>query len=332
MGRINPLVSVILPVYNAGEYLKEAVFSILNQTFTDFELILINDGSTDGCLNFLEEIVDTRIKRYDNPSNLGLIATLNRGIELSNGEFIARMDADDIAFPDRFSEQINVLKNCPEIGVVGCWIQRFGFKDDIFELPVNDAEIKTSLFFFCPLSHPAVILRKCLLIDNNIRYDERFLDAEDYQLWFQLVKVAKFYNIPKVLLKYRIHENQKFFTDAKPSQDSVLRIKKEGLDLFGIEFTDLEREIWVTILNLSPRLDYATILLIEKVVNANRMVKVFDTYLFERKLLVFWKNSFMESQSLPLTAALLLFKSYLRPKASFTIKQYIRIFTRFLNV
>ncbi len=127
-----PKISVVLPVYNSEKYIAEAVQSILDQTFTDFELLIINDASTDGTLQILESFKDDRLKIINNPTNLKVVKSLNKGLELAQGEFIARMDADDIAYPQRFEKQIAYFKKYPQVDVCGTWVQAFGDDNFIF--------------------------------------------------------------------------------------------------------------------------------------------------------------------------------------------------------
>ena len=206
---MSELISVILPVYNGEKYLKEAIESILNQTYKDFEFIIINDGSTDKSLDIIEKYKkeDERIIVISR-ENKGLIATLNEGIEKAKGKYIARMDQDDISLSNRFEEQLKIMENDKEIVVCGSWINVFGEnrKEKISKYFQYDKEIKANLIMSCCFAHPSVMMRRDAFLDNNIWYDENFKNAEDYHLWTQLARVGKFYNIPKVLLNYRFLE------------------------------------------------------------------------------------------------------------------------------
>jgi len=206
---MNDLISVILPVYNGEKYLSEAIESILNQTYENFEFIIINDGSTDNSLELIEKYkeIDNRIIVISR-ENKGLIGTLNEGIEKSRGKYIARMDQDDISLPNRFEEQIKIMENNEEIIVCGSWINIFGnnIKNKIVKYYQKDKQIKSNLLLSCCFAHPSVMMRKDVFVDNDIWYDMDFKNAEDYHLWTQLAKVGKFYNIPKVLLNYRFLE------------------------------------------------------------------------------------------------------------------------------
>ena len=203
-------ISVLLPVYNGEKYLEEAVQSILAQTLPDFELIILDDGSLDSSRKIAEEFAlrDSRV-RVISRKNKGLVPTLNEMIDLANGKYLARMDADDISLPDRLKEQYEFMENHPEVGVCGSWYENFGSGTDssLCCPPVSHDLIKASLLFGPELAHPSVFIRKSVL-GNDIRYNPEYLYCEDYKLWIELIDRTHFAVIPKVLFKYRIHENQ----------------------------------------------------------------------------------------------------------------------------
>lgn len=204
---MNELISVILPVYNGEKYLNEAIESILNQTYTNFEFIIINDGSKDSSLEIIKEYEkkDSRIVVVSR-ENRGLIATLNEGIEKCKGKYIARMDQDDISLPQRFEKQVRFLEINEEIGVCGTWVDVFGedIKEQKWKLPTSSERLKTELLFSSCFAHPSVMMKKSILIDNYIFYDKNFLHVEDFHLWTMLSQKTNFANINKVLFKYRI--------------------------------------------------------------------------------------------------------------------------------
>ena len=200
---MNIKITVLMPVYNGEKYLKEAIDSILSQSFKDFELLIINDGSTDNTENLLKSYNDFRIRIIDNKTNKGLIYSLNLGIKESKGEFIARMDADDISYPDRLKIQYEFMKNNPDVCVCGTGYQSFGAANfihsqnkqiTIFDLTKN-----------CCIAHHTVFIRKSILSKYNLEYSYDFFACEDYELWSRIVCLSKIVNIPDILLKYRIH-------------------------------------------------------------------------------------------------------------------------------
>lgn len=236
-----PLVSVIMPVYNGEKYLREAIDSILNQTFKDFELLLINDASTDNSEEIINSYNDSRIIYIKNEQNLGLIKTLNKGLDLAKGEFIARMDADDISSPERFAKQIALFESNPEIGVCGTWFTLFreNHEDKIIKHPEHNDSIKIGLLTSCFIGHPTVMMRKKAI--ENYRYDVNYQAAEDFELWTRLVRVIKFYNIQESLLKYRFHaSNMSVLENSTQSENSK---KITGNQLKYIDIADSEENI-----------------------------------------------------------------------------------------
>lgn len=203
-----PLVSVLMPVFNAEKYLKEAIGSILNQTFKDFELIVVNDGSTDNSEQMVMSYRDHRIKYVLNHENLGIVKSLNRGLELAQGKYIARMDADDISVPNRLEKQINFMESNAHVAVCGAQamcIDKQG--NNLWELPVpqQSDEIKARMLFSNCFIHPLTFFRSNIV--KQYQYDLDYQYAEDY---FLLAKISGTYevaNLPEKLLLYRIQAN-----------------------------------------------------------------------------------------------------------------------------
>ena len=213
MGSMNakPAITVMMPVYNAEKYLQEAMDSILNQTFREFEFLIINDGSTDSSENIILSYNDNRIRYIKNEENAGLIYTLNKAVDLTKTKYFARMDADDIALPERLKVQYEFMEKNEHIGVCGTLFEIFGQENENPPIPVKDEEIKATLLFSNPICHPAVVIRTEILKKENITYgvlfdyadNQKILELEDYALWHQLKYITKFANIPSMLLKYR---------------------------------------------------------------------------------------------------------------------------------
>jgi glycosyltransferase involved in cell wall biosynthesis len=201
----SPIISVILPVYNAEKFAHEAINSILKQTITDFELLIINDGSTDRSNEIIEGFKDSRIKVIQNQKNLGLIGTLNKGFNLAKGQFIARMDADDISIPNRFEKQLAYLTNHPEIDILGTQIKVFGTENYISKFNTDQEEIEIQLYFESMINHPTVMIRREFLVKHKLKFDTQFPHCEDWGLWLNSLSYhAKFKNLPDILLNYRV--------------------------------------------------------------------------------------------------------------------------------
>jgi len=203
-----PIVSVLLPAYNAELHLAEAIDSVLHQTYPHFELIVINDGSTDQTEAIVLSYSDPRIRYERNTANLGLISTLNKGLQMAKGAYIARMDADDICYPDRLKEQVDFMEQHPKVGIAGSWFEYLNAgKKTKGAPPTDDYHIRSSLIMATTLHHPTVIIRSSLLeVEGlNFSYDAQFQHVEDYHLWVKAAPYTTFANVPKVLLQYRQH-------------------------------------------------------------------------------------------------------------------------------
>lgn len=204
-----PAISVVMPVYNSGAFLAEAIYSILHQTFRDFELIALNDGSTDNSLSILHAMAaeDSRLRVIHEESNTGLVSRLNQGISLSRGKYIARMDSDDIAMPKRLQTQFNFLEANPNICIVGSAYERTS-DNSVMRCPYTHDEILTFSLSECPFAHPTVMIRKEALLSLATWYDAAEFPAEDYDLWTRLLTKGKGANLGEVLLRYRVHQGQ----------------------------------------------------------------------------------------------------------------------------
>lgn len=209
LNQISPVVSVVMSVYNGEKYLREAIDSVLNQTFSDFEFIIINDGSSDKSLSIIQSYNDKRIVLIDNDGNKGLIFSLNKGLEIAKGKYIARMDADDINLPERFKKQVDFLESNTSIGVLGCDYISFAENSSQIVKSIHDKfKIKSFLLFTATMCHPTLMLRKQILVDNNLNYSENAKHVEDYDLWCRLVLLTDFCNLNELLFKYRDHASQ----------------------------------------------------------------------------------------------------------------------------
>ena len=208
-----PLVSVVMSVFNGKRFLAEAVESILDQEFRDFEFIIIDDGSGDGSASELDSYQrrDSRV-RVCHQEHAGLVKSLNKGCGLARGRYIARMDADDVALRDRLALQVEFLKTHPEIGVVGAsveWINAAGKSLYISRNPAQDCEIKADLLLHrrCALWHPTILLHKDVFTQAG-GYRSNFVGAEDYDLWLRIAEKSQLANLGPVVLRYRIHSSQ----------------------------------------------------------------------------------------------------------------------------
>ena len=236
---MSPHVTVLMSVYNGEKYLKEAVDSILNQTFEDFEFLIIDDGSTDQSLEILRSYKDQRIRIVQNKKNIGLNQSLNNGLKLAQGKFIARMDADDISLSKRLEKQVAFMDDNPGIGVCGTWLQTFGeIKKTVWKSPLKHEEICARMFFENSIGHPTVMIRKDIIDRYNLFYDENYQICEDYKLWIDMANITGLANLQEVLLLHRFHIGQMTKLSGN-SQD----IKNDLVENFmGRSLTDHEKK------------------------------------------------------------------------------------------
>jgi glycosyltransferase involved in cell wall biosynthesis len=231
--KIMELISVILPVYNAQLYVKEAIESILNQTYVNFELIILNDGSNDNSLKIIQEIMrfDNRIILV-NRENRGLVYTLNEGIKLSKGKYIARMDADDISLAHRFEEQIKLMEE-QSLDICGSHYLLVDEQNNINGLnltPITHHMCFLALASEVPFAHPSVMIRKDFLVSNSLEYGQsKYIIAEDLDLWIRMYeKGVKFGNVNDILFRYRIINNSL----SKLNNKGILKDTKNMLNDF----------------------------------------------------------------------------------------------------
>lgn len=242
-----PRASVILPVYNNAAFVLEAIHSILAQTYTDFELIVIDDGSTDGSTFLISQISDPRVIKIFHNTNRGLIASLNEGLKKANGEYIVRMDSDDISTPDRLAVQIAFMDQNPLIDVCGAAFTSSN-GGSIKVNPASHDEIKTWLLFHCCICHPAIIMRNSMIRRLGIQYDSNYPHAEDYELWNRLAFQVQMANLPINVLYYRQHNGQVSNQHRGIQDATARRIRQRQFSKLGLELSDEENQIMLDIL------------------------------------------------------------------------------------
>jgi glycosyltransferase involved in cell wall biosynthesis len=200
-------VTVLMAAYNEARFIAAAVESILGQSFGEFEFLIIDDGSTDSSADYLRNLRDSRVRLVRNESNLGLTRSLNKGLDAARGKYIARMDADDIALPDRLARQVALLDANPHVGIVGS--SRVLIDENDQEIAVaqaaeDDLGIRWKCLLGNPFGHPTVMLRRAIIEQHRLRYDESFRTAQDYELWTRLLMHTQGANLRQPLLRYRL--------------------------------------------------------------------------------------------------------------------------------
>lgn len=279
-----PKISVLFPAYNTKEeHLREAMESVLGQTFSDFEFIIVDDCSPDPNVEkVVKSYDDARIRFYRNERNLGISQTRNKLIDLASGEYLAVMDHDDVSLPERFEKEAAYLDAHPDVGLVSCQAERFPC-GDLMKNPENDKEIKLAMISGCPIIHSACMIRKSVLVDNNIHYEEEFSPSEDYMLFARLMSKTKFYNIPEILFRYRWHNSNTTILQAEKMERATYAIRalmQAEMPVLYNEFMQrATRSIRIRLFGFIPVLKIET-----------RGYKT-KLYLFEKLLLLSFKSS-----------------------------------------
>jgi len=319
-----PLVTVLMPVYNAEPFLAEAIESILNQTFTDFEFLIINDGSTDNSLSIIESYNDKRIKLVNNETNIKLIATLNKGIEMAHGKYIARMDADDISRPERIEKQVKFMEEHPEVGLCGTFIHVFGTKNYDIRFGSWHEKIKFRLFFDTHFPHPTALIRTSVLKEHHLRFDPAYLHAEDFALWNVMADVTELKIIQEVLLNKRCHESQisNKYTDIQHLTSS--KIRRELMQKMGYNANDNEISNYDKFLfkiypsdkeNLFILLDF-----FNHLIRANQNTKIYNKKLFEK----YFADRYWDLCCFNTRYGLTLFKKFKQSQTAFILNLSLR--------
>lgn len=297
MAKLNgapPQVSVLFPVYNAGEFLRSSLESILCQTYSDFELIVLYDHSSDNSLKILKTYSDRRIRIVENHEKKGLAFVLNKGIELSRGKYIARMDSDDICRPERFAQQVLYLESHPEVAIVGTWFRTISPEGSLFgsvaRLETSPDAVKAASFFRSRMGHPTVMMRREDLEKHSLRYTLGVF-AEDYDFWVKAISKCRIANIPKALLFYRKHPGQLTNQNEK-SWSSTLAIRLTMLNELGIHPSPKEVELHQQICNstFEPTNEFCRLAgeWLTNLKKSNDIIKLYPEPFFSQAILERW--------------------------------------------
>ena len=282
---IKDLVSVIMTNYNTPEkYLREALDSILNQTYTYFEFIIVDDGSTDNSLSVIESYADSRIIVLKNDENIGLTKSLNKALEICKGEYVARMDSDDISECERFEKQVTYLKNHQDVIVCGTWAKLIGdwretHTNEFIKRTIPDRETFSIMQLFANnpnIVHPTAMFSRRNLIAYDIRYDEKYIYAQDYKMWKTCNDCAKCANVPEVLLKYRVHGNAISSSKKSIQKDCTKRIIQEQLDRLHLTLTDEIAPYHMSLLTARKPYDIRIKEWMKEIINANQKYQVYN--------------------------------------------------------
>ena len=307
-----------MAVYNGEKYLREAIDSILNQTFTDFEFIIINDGSTDSTKDIILSYNDKRIKLINNEKNLFLATSLNKGIKLAKGKYIARMDADDISLPERFEIQYKFMEENQDIDICGTWFQMFGDENRIVKHPETNDEIKFAMFNNSALGHPTIIFNS--RIKPLFVYEEKQLGFEDYKLWLNLAISVKISNIQKVLLKYRWHNKNMTQTIIEKNSHLIDNIRIQYIkEQINVNINKNNAKKILTAIN-TPWEVNSDILTIDyyfrQLIENNKSTKIFSQKYIYEKLKTNWQRIIFKQKKQSIKHLKLLFSPFYKNVSS----------------
>lgn len=242
-----PLVTVLMPVYNAEKYIVEAINSILNQTFTEFEYLIIDDGSTDKSLEIIKSYNDKRIRLVENGVNIKLIATLNKGLDLIESKYICRMDADDISVPTRIGKQLKFMEENPEYKACSSWVHIFFEKTNRkfdYKLVENHNDIRFKTLYQNHFCHPASFIRTDFINKNNLHFDKKYIHSEDYSFFVRLSEIGKIYNIQEVLLRIRKHDSNVSVLNSNIQDKNSIMVIDYQLNKIGIDTKNFDYELY----------------------------------------------------------------------------------------
>lgn len=251
-----PQVTVLIPVYNRAQYVGAAIDSILAQQFTNFELLLIDDGSTDESLEILQSYaIDPRVRILCNERNLGIPGTRNKGVALARGEYVAMLDSDDYAYPTRLGRQVEFLDRHPDYALVGTWTAGMNDRGQPLRklrlLPVSPEEVRARLLFQCCPAQSSIMARTQLL--QQYGYHEDYSVSSDYDLWVRLSQRYQLGNLPTVLVRSRMHKNRITREKSDLVQAKCVTIIGSQLTALGVMFTPADAERHFLLLRMTKR-------------------------------------------------------------------------------
>lgn len=288
---MGPCVSVVMSVRNGMPYLPEAVHSILSQTFADFEFIIMDNASTDGTPVWIEALADPRIVFVRNEKDLGLSASLNRGFALAKGEYIARMDADDISLPERFALQVAFMDANPDVAVCGGEVELFGASSTkIWGVQHNQDEMRATLLFGVPLVHPAVMYRRSVWQNFALQYDESLKLTQDFDMWRQLVFVhgQRISNIKECILRYRVQGQNATSLQQDILKNEFHQVEQKILMLFIDHKASYEQTELHYLMNMGSISVFENIDVLAAhfnfLIDSNKKKKIIETRIFNSKI------------------------------------------------
>jgi glycosyltransferase involved in cell wall biosynthesis len=304
MGR--PIVSVVITVYNGEKYIFDALTSVQNQTYTDWEIIVVDDHCTDNTASEVERFIKiepTRVKWLPNRYEKGIPGGINTGIDVSKGKYIAIMHADDICEPTRLQDQVTYCSLHPDIAVISGDIKYFGDGQEVITYPVSDSQIKAMLLFENPIAHPAVMFNTDVITKEDLRYNIEARYIEDLELWVRLaLKNYKFGSVGKVVLNYRKHIEQKSAVDSFTIKaKDMSMIFSKIFQSMEVDFTQYEMDLFLKMffeLDIETKNDLVLLTnLLRRLKDANKVSGLFDNSEFSKQMsYTFFKTCYLATR------------------------------------
>lgn len=293
---MNPLVTVLMPVHNGAAYLSDAIASIIRQSFDDFELLIVDDASTDASAQIIHSFCDPRIRLVQSHERIRICRALNLGLEQARGKYIARMDADDISHKYRLATQVRFMEQCSEIGMCGTWARRIKADKLIqhYRRPSGYENIRAYALFDNPFIHASMMIRRQALEQNHLHYDETFVTAQDYDLWSRTFNYFPSENLRRTLLDSREHDQSVTHNAASDTDENACRIARRFLAELGLmpneEEIRFHRQLGTIRWPVSP--DYTTIIRAENwllsLIVRNRHFRFFEPRALKRAVDSIW--------------------------------------------
>lgn len=282
-----PLISVIMSTYNEEKYIETSLKSLLNQTFQEFEIIIVDDASTDNTRQLIQRLQDERIHLICNEENQGLTKNLNKALKYVTGKYIARMDGDDIAFPTRFEKQVQYMEKHPETMLVSCYTKSFGDSDLVFALPDDSEVLKVRMLVRPVYAHPGFMMRR-ELIEAGYRYNEEYRTAQDYEFASRVAEKYKIGLVPEILLLYRVHKKQVSAKAGNQQFNNADKIRKRQLERLGVRLSETEWESYQELVKESKvdSLEHFDKVyeIIRKMLQSNEKSKIYNPNIMEKTL------------------------------------------------
>lgn len=329
---MNPLVTVLMSVYNGQKYIGEALDSILQQTYKNIEIIVFNDASSDGSAAIIEGFAekDARIVFVNNLDNCGLTKNLQRGVIMATGKYIARMDADDIAMPERISTQVDYLESHPEIDILGT--SYIPFVDNEYGTEVKQItgheDICCELLLQFTLVHPTVMMRRERLIENNLNYDPEFRYSQDFDLWERASRKLTLENLNIPLLKLRGDHPGKISTRLKkPQKECSDRVRRRQLEKLCVNLSENEEAVFHAFGSHALEMTFAEMQTLDevlmKIVKANRVASIYNQEKLEKRAAELFRWNCLACYEVDRAAAVYYYKSHMRILDKIPLKIWI---------